>query len=205
MTPTAADVLPQAHYRYEMLNGVVRHVVGRGPLARVIQTAPGADPKFINDDHHEIWSPKAQKHALALGLRYHAITPYALRDLFEDEAVEKRHLNGWFYEATVRYLDEDYDVVLHVLSRTVSAIRLAVRRYASLHAVARAKERYGLVLDTQTAKEMVTLLRAGEGQVLSENEGGVKVALTYDHEVFTIVWSPETETIITIVPSEPRR
>lgn len=191
-----------SRFKYVMpINGVTRHVVdedGKTNLYR--ETSDGSIVK-IEPHPYGILSPGAKTDLLREGLPSTDKVGYDLLRLFEDENINHKYDGGWKYTASVVYRDLELDVTINVIQRRVVGVRLSVTKFASIHAVERAKERYGLNLNTETAKEILDILKSGNTKLVSSNENGQRVELLYDMEVFTVVWDAENEKIITVVPT----
>lgn len=195
--------MDHARFKYEFLNGRVRYVVDEGTHTRLYEVWSDQEPKLIEPHPSGIWSRTASLQAIKNGLPASDRVGHDLLRRFEDESVPKRYVGGWLYEATVTYEGEAYDVTVQVFQRKVIRLSKRVTKFATAHAVQRAKERYDLVLDAETAETMVNKLLNGHGKpVRCGRDGLERVELTYDNEVFTIVWSPEDAVIVTVTPTD---
>lgn len=189
-------------FKYVMpINGVTRHVVDEDGKTNLYKESSDGSIVLIDPHPYGIMSPGAKTDALREGLPSMERVGHDLLRLFENEDIEHAYDGGWKYTASVVYRDLELDVTVNVIQRRIVGIRLSVTKYASIHAVSRAKERYGLILDTETAKDMLVILKSGNTKIVSNTEEIERVELLYDTEVFTVVWDSENEKIITVVPT----
>lgn len=195
-----------ARFRYDMMNNVTRFVFDEPDGSVVVKEYR---PEYPNDlirvaDPHPkgLWTYTAREQSIRAGLRDSDDVARDLIRLFEDESVPKRYLGAELFGATVKYEDQTLDVEINVFDRKLVRVSQRVKKFASEHAISRAKQRYNLILDAETAEAMVNLMKAGQ-YVPTEGARGdrIRAELTYDTEVFTVVYAPETEMIITITPT----
>lgn len=201
-----------ARFKYEFLNGRVRYVVDEDGVTNVYEVWPGSEPRLLPSAPY-ILSRGAEISAMRLGIPFdttkgrvrqtHPVqVGNALLRAFEDESVPKRYVGGWLYEATVKVADQTLDVTVNVFNRTIMRVSPRVHRFATVHAIERAKERYGLVLDAEAAEAMIDKLVAGDVKPQPGGKDGKERAeVVYDQEVFTVVWNPEDAKIITVTPT----
>lgn len=191
-----------SRFKYVMpINGIIRHVVDEDGTTNLYKETSDGHIVRIEPHPYGIMSPGAHADALREGLPSQESVGHDLLRLFENEDLEHVYSGGWKYTASVVYRDLELDVTVNVVQRRIVGIRLSVMKFASNHAVARAKERYGLILNTETAKEIVDILKTGNKKVLSQKDDIERVELLYDMEIFTVVWDTENEKIITVVPT----
>lgn len=200
-----------ARFKYEFLNGRVRYVVDEDDVTNVYEVWPGKEPKLLDPPDYPI-SKGAEVAAVGLGIvvgskgrirqTYAYSVAAVLLRAFEDETVPKRYVGGWIYEATVKVQDQLLDVSVNVFHRRITRVAPRVQKFATAHAIERAKERYDLVLDAEAAETMVNKLMAGDVKVQPGGRDGLERAeLVYDQEVFTVVWKPQDGKIITVTPN----
>lgn len=202
-----------ARFKYEFLNGRVRYVVDEDGVTNVYEVWPGSEPRLLPPTPY-ILSRGAEIAAMRLGIPFDTTGKGRVRQThqvqvgnlllraFEDESVPKRYVGGWLYEATVKVADQTLDVVVNVFNRTIMRVTPRVHKFATVHAIDRAKERYGLVLDAEAAETIVGKLIAGDVTPQPGGKDGKERAeVVYDQEVFTVVWNPEDVKIITVTPT----
>lgn len=195
-----------ARFRYDMLNGISRFVFDEPDGSVVVREYR---PEYPNDlirvgDPHPkgLWTYTARDHAIRAGLRDADVVATDLIRLFENESIPKRYLGNSLFGATVQYEGQTLDVEVNVFDRKLVRVSQRVKKFASDHAIERAKQRYNLILDAETAEAMVEMMKTGQYVATEGAHGGrIRAELTYDTEVFTVVYAPETEMIITITPT----
>lgn len=194
--------MDNARFRYDFLNGRTRYVVDEGAHTRLYEVWPNSEPKMIDPNPFGVWTQSAALQAIREGMRDSVTVGYDLLRLFENEDIPKRYVGGWLYEATVDYAGHAYDVVVNVFQRRVIRFQRRVLKFATHHAIERAKERYDLVLDAEAAESMIDNLVSGKATVVEGGRDGMERAeLFYDHEMFTVVWNPELTKIVTVTPT----
>lgn len=204
--------MENARFKYEFLNGRVRYVVDEDGVTNVYEVWPGKAPKLIEPTSF-IMSRGAEIAAVQLGIpvssgqgrarqTYPVQIANTLLRAFEDESVPKRYIGGWIYEATVEVADQQIDVAVNVFYRRITRVAPRVLKFATVHAIQRAKERYDLVLDAEAAEAMINKLLAGDSKAQPGGRDGTERAeVVYDQEVFTVVWNPSDAKIITVTPT----
>lgn len=199
-----------ARFKYEFLNGRVRYVVDEDGVTNVYEVWPGKEPRLLEPNTMPM-SKGAEIAAVRLGIpaqqgRVRQTYPYQVASVllraFEDESVPKRYIGGWIYEATVKVADQLVDVEVNVFNRRITRVAPRVLKFATVHAIQRAKERYDLVLDAEAAETMINKLLAGDSKAQPGGRDGTERAeVVYDQEVFTVVWNPSDAKIITVTPT----
>lgn len=202
-----------ARFKYEFLNGRVRYVVDENGVTNVYEVWPDSEPRLLPPSPY-IMARGADIAAMRLGIPFDANAKGRVRQThqvqvgntllraFEDESVPKRYVGGWLYEATVKVADHTLDIIVNVFNRTIMRVTPRVQKFATIHAIDRAKERYGLVLDAEAAEAMIKKLIAGDVTPQPGGHSGKERAeVVYDQEVFTVVWNPEDAMIITVTPT----
>lgn len=121
----------------------------------------------------------------------------------EKFSTEKTLGEGSLVSGSVIVDGDKFDVTIDGHRRIVRFSR-HVLRYATAHAIQRAKQRYDLPLTYDVAEEMVSLMKSGQF-VKNEPAPGddretIRGTIHYDMEDFTIVYNPSQEKIVTVTP-----
>lgn len=181
-------------------------VIAIGPLGR-IEAVRHPHPKGI------VTSQALSFATLRLGLTFTNDDFKRIYDLVE-KAPDRKDEGMDRASATVSHEGQEYDVVIGLRDRIILRINMAVFNYATIHAVKRAKDRYGLVLTGSIASEMLAKLKAGDyvkqeagrnvrnplDMGTHEKSHHIRATVTYDCEDFTVIYDPHTETIVTVTP-----
>lgn len=181
-------------------------VLALGPQGRIEAVRP-AHPKGIA-------TSQALSYATTrLGLTLTNDDYKAIYDLVEN-ATDRKDEGCHRVSATVTYEGDDYEVVIGLKDRMILRINKTVLRFATAHAIKRAKERYGLILNSTTAQEILKKLQTGDyvrceaGRTVRnpldmgnhEKAHHIRATVNYDCEDFTVIYDPHTETIVTVTP-----
>lgn len=125
---------------------------------------------------------------------------------FERPTVAKHVVSddGLLRSATIIVDGDKLDVTVDCRSRMIVRVGRYVLRFATVHAIERAKQRYDLPLTYDVAEEMVMLMRAGKfvpnAAAPGDERDTIRGTVHYDMEDFTVVYDPTVEKIVTVTP-----
>lgn len=185
--------------------GNVTHHVWKSPLGAMIVILHGVTGRIegVKPGH-----PK--------GFALSGVTAYGLRMGFGLEHDDYRRIYDLAeanlseltserrFSTVVPYNGSEWDVSLDLKDRIIVNLNDRVYKYATDHAIKRAKQRYSLVLTYEAARAMHEAMESGN--YVKQEQGRdfqahtIRATVHYDMEDFTIVYDPQTKMIVTVTP-----
>jgi hypothetical protein len=191
-------------FRYDGINGVstVIYKDHKGGEHRVRVNRYTHESEELPLYDFEIASTQAFADLSKLGFKTHQekIAKDFL-SLFETD-VPKRYDGKWFYSATVYYEGSKYRVTVHVGKRQVAKVTSAAYEHVTKHAVERAKQRWGIDLNSDYVDEIVKQMDAGRYTLHNTNDDCITVTLNVASETIGLVYNPEDRVIVTFIPNK---